>query len=84
MAKKFILTIVGVIIVVGFIVGTKVIQIRTMVAAAANATPPIEIVTSAPVHEDSWESIINVPGSLAAVQGVTVSAELAGKVTKIE
>lgn len=84
MAKKFILTIVGVIIVVGFIVGTKVIQIRTMVAAAANATPPIEIVTSAPVHEDSWESIINVTGSLAAVQGVTVSAELAGKVTKIE
>jgi membrane fusion protein (multidrug efflux system) len=83
MAKKFILTFIGIIAVVGFIVGTKVIQIRTMIAASANAVTPPEIVTSDAVREDSWENIINVTGSLAAVQGVTVSAEMAGKVAKI-
>ena len=83
MAKKIILTLIGIVAVAGFIVGTKVFQIKTMIAAAENTPVPVEVVTSALVKEDSWENVISVTGSFAAVQGVTVSAEVPGKVTKI-
>jgi membrane fusion protein (multidrug efflux system) len=83
MAKKIIVTVLGILAVVGFIVGTKVVQIRALMASGANQPVPIEVVTSAPVHADSWEELINVTGTLTAVQGVTVSAEMAGKITKI-
>ncbi|HWA11418.1 MAG TPA: efflux RND transporter periplasmic adaptor subunit [Opitutaceae bacterium] len=83
MAKKIILTTLGILAVTGFIVGTKVIQIKKMIDAAANQVEPVEVVTAAAVKADSWENIISVTGSCAAVQGVTVGAEVAGKVTKI-
>ncbi len=45
--------------------------------------PPPEIVTSAPVTSDSWETLLTAVGSLEAVQGVTVTAEMTGKVVDI-
>ena len=83
MLKKFALTAIGLILVVGFIVGTKMLQFSAMAAAGASMVPPPEIVTAAAVKADTWENSIAVTGSFAAVQGVTVSAEMAGKVSKI-
>jgi len=42
-----------------------------------------ETVTTTVVHTDSWESRLTAVGSLAAVQGVMVTAELTGKVVRI-
>lgn len=83
MAKKFILTFIGIVALAGFLVGTKVIQIKAMIAAGENAVVPPEVVTSATVKEDTWENTLSVTGSIAPVQGVTVSAEMAGKIVKI-
>ncbi len=86
MRKKTILyiaTVVALIVIVGALVGTKVLQFSAMGAAGASFVPPPEIVTVAAVTEDTWENALVSTGSLTAVQGVTVSAEVPGKVDKI-
>ncbi|MDB6169813.1 MAG: efflux transporter, family, subunit [Verrucomicrobia bacterium] len=83
MLKKYTLTTLGVIAIVAAIIGTKILQFHAMAAAGAAMVMPPETVTSAEVHEASWETNISATGSIAAVQGVTVSAEMAGKVVKI-
>ncbi len=79
----FALTVVGIIIVVGALVGTKLNQFSTMGAAGAAMVIPPETVTAATARDDSWETSITATGTITAVQGVTVSAEMAGKVVKI-
>lgn len=83
MKKSIILTILGLILIVGVLAGIKTMQIRAMIAQGKQFVPPPEIVTSAPVTTDSWESLITSVGSLDAVQGVTVTAEITGKVVDI-
>ena len=83
MFKKLALTIVGIVVFVGFLFGTKRAQFSAMAAAGASMVPPPETVTAAAVKADTWEHSIDVTGTFAAVQGVTVSAEVAGKVAKL-
>ncbi len=83
MAKRIILTLLGLIIVAGGIAGVKFLQIRTMVEAGGKAMPPPETVTTARVQAASWGSTLAATGALDAVQGVTVAAEMAGKVERI-
>jgi membrane fusion protein (multidrug efflux system) len=45
--------------------------------------PPPDAVTTATAVTQHWEALIAAVGSLSAVQGVTVSAELTGKVVQI-
>jgi membrane fusion protein (multidrug efflux system) len=54
-----------------------------MIAQSEQFSPPPEIVTAAPVTSDSWETLLTSVGSLDAVQGVTVTAEITGKVVEI-
>ena len=84
MLKKFTLTTLGIIIVAGAIIGTKIAQFKAMAAAGASMVPPPETVTAAEVSRQAWENRIAVTGSLVAVQGVTVGAEVAGKVVKLD
>ena len=84
MFKKFTLTTLAIIVIVGALVGTKITQFKAMAAAGASMVPPPETVTTAEVRHQNWENRIAVTGSLAAVQGVTVGAEVAGKIAKIE
>jgi len=83
MAKRIILTILGLIIIVGAIAGVKVLQIRRMIDSGGQFIPPPETVSTARVGFDSWESVITAVATLEAVQGVTVAAEQAGKVVNI-
>ena len=83
MLKKYTFTSLGVILVVAAIVGTKILQFHAMAAAGAAMVMPPETVTATTVQEATWETSITATGSLVAVQGVTVSAEMAGKVVKI-
>jgi len=70
----------AVIFLLGFI---KYRQISAAIAEHASFSPPPETVTSVVVKGEEWQSQTDVVGSLSAVQGVTISAELAGKVVKI-
>lgn len=80
--KKVILGIIVVVIALAVLGGTKVLQIRKLIANSRTQLPP-ETIASALVTEEKWESTLSAIGSVAAAQGVNVSAELAGKVVEI-
>lgn len=65
----------------GFI---KMSQFKAMGAAGANMTVPPTVVTAAAATSETWTNTLSAPGSFEAVQGVTVSAEMPGKIAKIE
>lgn len=83
MAKRIILSILGLILIGGSIAGVKVLQIRRLVAQGENVIQPPETINTAQVAIDSWESVITAVATLEAAQGVTISAEQPGKVVNI-
>jgi membrane fusion protein (multidrug efflux system) len=83
MKKRIILAVVAVAILVGILGGIKGLQIDRMIAHGKQAVPPPEAVTTAVASLQNWEALLTAVGSLAAVQGVTVTAELTGKVVQI-
>jgi membrane fusion protein (multidrug efflux system) len=82
MAKKIIITAVILLIAIGVPVGIKVAQIRHLIAQGQPPLPT-EAITTAKVIPDQWQPFIGAVGSLVAVQGVTISAELDGKVVSL-
>lgn len=83
MKKKIIFTGVGLLILISILGGIKGLQIGRMVAHGKNFSPPPEPVTTAPVRSETWETKLTSVGSLSAVQGVTITAELTGKIVNI-
>jgi membrane fusion protein (multidrug efflux system) len=83
MTKKIVFTILGVLVLIGILGGIKGLQINRMIAIGSQSSPPPETVTTAVVQTESWEALITSVGSLEAVQGVMLTAELPGKVTRI-
>jgi membrane fusion protein, multidrug efflux system len=79
-----IVVIVGLLLVVGILVGVKAGQIVTMVRAGESFRPPPEAVTSAKVESGEWGATRAAIGSLVAVRGVTLGAELPGTVRQID
>ena len=67
---------------VGVLGGIKFLQIKRM-TSKGNFAPPPATVTTAAVESASWESRLTAVGSLEAVQGVTVTAEVKGKVIRV-
>jgi membrane fusion protein, multidrug efflux system len=58
-------------------------QVKTAMAMGASFAPPPSAVTTVMAKRDTWPSTLNVIGTAAAIQGVTVSADLPGAVAKI-
>jgi membrane fusion protein (multidrug efflux system) len=58
-------------------------QIQIAVAQGAAFQPPPEAVTTIVAQQDAWPATMTAIGTLAAVQGVTVSADLPGTVDRI-
>ncbi|RJQ81467.1 MAG: efflux RND transporter periplasmic adaptor subunit [Desulfobacteraceae bacterium] len=83
MKKRILIAVLGLVVVIGLLGGSKVLQIRRMMAQGAQFTPPPETVTVAEVAADQWETLLTAVGSLEAVQGITVTAELSGKVVQV-
>ncbi len=83
MLKKIVLALVGVTIVAGAIIYIKLGQFTAMGEAAENSVQPPETVTAVVVNETQWEQSISATATVLAVQGVTVSAEMGGRVTQI-
>lgn len=83
MKKRIVFTLAGLVILVAVLAAVKVLQIGAMIDQGKKFVPPPETVTSAAVRAESWETSLTAVGTLNAVQGVTVSAELPGKVVRI-
>jgi len=74
-------TLAGLILLVGALLVVKFSQFAAM-GAMVYSQPP-DTVTTAPVKETTWQPVLSSVGSLAAVQGVTVAAQLDGNLVKI-
>lgn len=83
MKKRIAIACLGLIVVVGIIAGIKFLQIRRMISHGESFVPPPETVNSAEIQRDSWELAIQSVGTLEAVQGVDITAELSGRVEEI-
>jgi len=78
---KTFLTILAMVVLVGAIILIKVSQISTLIHTKA-VIPP-EAVSTVQAKEETWQRTLTSVGSVTAVQGVTVSAELDGKIVAI-
>ncbi|HJU43174.1 MAG TPA: efflux RND transporter periplasmic adaptor subunit [Vicinamibacterales bacterium] len=58
-------------------------QIQTAIAEGAAFQPPPEAVTTVVAQQEHWPATLSAIGTMAAVQGVTVSADLPGTVERI-
>ena len=83
MKKKVFLAAGGVLGVVVLLAGTKACQIGKMIEAGAQFVPPPEAVAAADVKSEVWQARATAVGTVVAVQGVTVRAEVAGVVREI-
>ena len=83
MKKRILFAILGLTVLIVVLAGIKALQIRAMIERGKAFVPPPETVTTAVAKTESWETSLTAVGSLTAVQGVTVAAELAGKVVEI-
>jgi len=83
MMKKILIAGIAVTLLVGFIILVKLGQFSEMGEAASMMTFPPETVTASTASENQWEQFIPATASVSAVQGVLVSAEAGGRVTKI-
>ena len=83
MAKRMVVMLVLTVVVLGALGFVKFKQVQTAVQAAASFAPPPEAVTSVVAKQEVWPASLSVIGSMEAVHGVVVSADLPGTVSKI-
>lgn len=81
--KLWIAVVLGLLLLVGALGGVKAAQIGSMMAAGKHFVPPPEAVSTATVEAATWRPSRSAIGSLVAVRGVTVAAELPGLVREI-
>src|SRR6476659_9045473 len=80
--RKGLVVAIGLLLGIGvFVFGTKFLQIGKMMSTPH--TMPPTTVTSASVKEEDWAPRLTAVGSVSAVEGAVVSAELAGIVSEI-
>ena len=83
MAKRMIAMLVLMIALIGGLAFIKFRQFQAMAAQFAAMQPPPEAVTTIVAQREEWPATISSIGTVAAVQGVTVSADLPGIVDRI-
>ena len=84
MAKRMILMLAITATLIGALGFAKFRQIQEGMAQAAAFQPPPEAVTTIVAKQLKWPDTLNAIGTIAAVQGVTVSADLPGIVERID
>jgi membrane fusion protein (multidrug efflux system) len=83
MAKRMILMLTVTMAIVAALGFVKFKQVQTAIGHAAAFQPPPEAVTTIVARQEQWPATLNAIGTMAAVQGVTVSADLPGTVDRI-
>jgi len=84
MAKRMVLTVVVLLTIVGTLGFVKFRQIQVAIAQGAAFQPPPEAVTTIVAAREEWPATLSAIGTIDAVQGVTVSADLPGIVERIQ
>jgi membrane fusion protein (multidrug efflux system) len=84
MLKRMLFMLAVVAILLGSLGFVKYKQIQAAVAQGASFQPPPTAVTTIAAEKATWPTTVDVIGTVAAIQGVTVSADLPGTVAKIQ
>ena len=82
MKLKIVIAIGVVVVIVGALAGTKFLQIKKLMATPW--TQPPETISSAVAHPEKWQDTFSSVGSISAVQGVSLTPEIAGTVSEID
>lgn len=83
MMKRMLLMLVVMTLIIGGLGFVKFQQIQTAIAQGASFQPPPEAVTTYVAQQTEWPETLSAIGSVAAVQGVIVSADLSGTVDRV-
>jgi len=83
MAKRMVLMLVALAALLGGLGFVKYRQVETAIAMGASYQPPPTAVTTVVAQKATWPSTLSVIGTAAAIEGVTVSADLPGTIDKI-
>ena len=83
MKRKILISVLGVVGIIAVLGGLKTLQIMAMIKNGAAFVQPAETVTATDVKQETWESLLPAVGSVTAVHGVVLKAELAGTVREI-
>ncbi len=83
MAKRMIVMLVVTFAVIALLGFVKFRQVQTAMAQGASFQPPPEAVTTLVAQTEHWPATLSAIGTIAAVQGVTVSADLPGTVARV-
>jgi membrane fusion protein, multidrug efflux system len=83
MVKRMILMLTATAVVVAVLGFVKFQQFQAAAGQAAAFQPPPEAVTTIVAQPEHWQAMLSAIGTIAAVQGVTVSADLPGTVDRI-
>src|SRR5437867_1818450 len=83
MAKRMIVMLTVTTLFVAALGFVKFKQIQMAIAQGAAFQPPPEAVTTIVARQEEWPATLSAIGTVAAVQGVTVSADLPGTVERI-
>lgn len=81
--KKYLLTAAGLFLLVLIIAAIKASQIFTLIKMGETMQMPPTVISASTVLEQDWEITLHSVGSLEAAQGVTVTADMPGRVTEI-
>ena len=83
MIKRMLLMLAAVVVFLAVLGFFKYRQISTAIAEASSFQMPPEAVTTIVAKEEVWEPTLDVVGTVTAVNGVMLSADLSGMVEKI-
>jgi membrane fusion protein (multidrug efflux system) len=83
MVKRMLIMLTVTLTAIGVLGFVKFQQIQTAIAEGAAFQPPPEAVTTIVAAQEEWPTTLNAIGTIAAVQGVVVSADLPGVVDRI-
>ncbi len=83
MAKRMVLMLAVMGLFVAALGFVKFRQVKAAMAVYASFQPPPEAVTTIVAHQERWPATLSAIGTVTAVRGVTVSADLPGIVEKI-
>ena len=83
MAKRMILMLVVLTALLGSLGFVKFRQVEAAIAQGASFQLPPTAVTTVVAQRETWPSTLSVIGTAAAIEGVTVSADLPGTIDKI-
>src|SRR6266516_2154501 len=83
MVKRMFLMLAVVLAIVAGLAFVKYKQFEGFKAQGASFAPPPTAVTTVVAQRETWPSTLSVIGTAAAIQGVTVSADLPGTIDKI-